>query len=190
MSARSGWKPIGELSKVNEAEGNLIKKIGGQKALHFVKDKLNITSDDINITMFPLAVFDKENNFVLRAPIKWDNDSGYVSTAGSIKQGSMVKVSHATIDDVLKGVNEAVADISNIRFTPKAGLVFSCTARKWLLGTKIENERERLFETIKKNIPISGFPTFGEIGAIRDKKSREYSPTYFHNETYVIFVFG
>ena len=74
-------------------------------------------------------------------------------------------------------------------FAPSAALVFSCTARKWILGAKTTEETERLYEQLGARVPLAGVPVYGEYCPHR-RADGSYSRTYFHNETYVVLLLG
>jgi hypothetical protein len=42
---------------------------------------------------------------------------------------------------------------------------------------------------IGRRIPLIGLPSFGEIGPFRNEAG-EYTPTFFHNVTFVVCLFG
>ena len=58
----------------------------------------------------------------------------------------------------------------------KAALVFTCAARKWLMGTLIEQEVEHLRTA---GVPFAGFYGFAEIGPLG-------GGTGVHNQTCVV----
>lgn len=190
ISSRSGWKPVGEANIVEQVSGKKIQRIGGVTALEFVEKQLGYSVREVDPRLFPLAIYDSHQNFFIREFIAWDHDSGEITLAAKIKEGDLVRITHGTFSDVIGAVDQVLNDIQNASFEPVGAFVISCAARKWILSHQINEERERLFKLLKRKIPVVGYASFGEIGPIRNGFNSSYSKNYFHNETYVLCIFG
>ena len=73
-------------------------------------------------------------------------------------------------------------------FQPSAALIVSCAGRKWLLGDRIQEEVSELVKGGCADVPIAGFPSFGEIAPL--PQGSGYSDNLFHNMTYVLLLLG
>jgi len=182
----SGWTPIGKRTKITHAEKNIVFKIGDQSALNFYKHYLG-ESDFMGVTEYGLAIFDKdEESFYLRGALTFDEEQGYISFGSSIPEGAIVQLTHTTrdniIDAVKKSVNSAVIEYPGSN--PSIALCFSCAARKWVLGTRVEEEYQVLQRDFP-DLPVVGFYSGGEIGPIGIGK-----PIGVHNYTFVCLLMG
>ena len=69
---------------------------------------------------------------------------------------------------------------------PEAALVFSCAARKMLLGTRTAEEFGIVREVLGTEVPVCGFYGYGEIGPLAGA-----SPAAnYHNEAFVCLLMG
>jgi len=191
INTASGWKPLGEYGNVDESEGNILYHIDGQTAFNFMGEQQGLPPAEVSLGLIPIAVYDKRNseNFFLRTPVKIDIDSGKITYFGSIAKGSWVRVCTATEEDVAEGVNQALAGIGTLKFTPVCAIVISCGARKWILKERVFEEVSRVFDVLGYSLPLIGFPSFGEIGPFL-KPDSQYTDVYFHNVSYVVLIMG
>jgi hypothetical protein len=114
--------------------------------------------------------------------------SGAITLFGSIDEGALVRICIATREDVIKGVKKAIETMGR-GFTPSAAIVISCAGRKWILQDCGKAEVRQILETLGMRVPLAGFPSFGEISPFHEPQGA-YSPTFFHNETFVICLLG
>ena len=87
------------------------------------------------------------------------------------------------------GVKISLDGLKNLDFEVAGALVISCAGRKWILGSKVKEETERLFSMLGHKIPLAGYPSFGEIGPFRNPDNT-YTDSFFHNETYILLFIG
>lgn len=177
----SGWKPVGESGVVTRSEANVVYEIDSLPALSFYRrflgDRATPTGDR------PLAVLDGNSIKYLRASIEdYDPETGAITFFGDIPLGAKVQITIADNDSILNGAGDAVDQALKKypgRGSPDGALIFSCSARKMLLGTKIGEEQTVIFNKLENHIPYAGFYGYGEIA---DEE--------FHNETCVVALLG
>lgn len=181
MGVSSGWVPIGHRGTVTDAEGPVVRTIDGVPAMAFYQRYLG---PYIEATPeYPLGIFlSGGGQPVLRAPIRSDSATGAITFTGDVPVGAVVQISEAAREDMLDACRRsAEAALDGLEGRPvAAGLVFSCAARKQLLGTRTGAEVEILSALLPSNAPISGFYTYGEIAPVRGRVVAD-----FHNETFV-----
>ena len=101
----------------------------------------------------------------------------------------MVRITVADRSAILEGCTESVgkafADYPHGK-TPAAALLFSCAARKLLLGTGTGKEIGIVKSVIGAEVPVCGFYGYGEIGPANTKDPA----SKFHNETFVSLILG
>ena len=181
--ATGGWQAVGIEKHVTHSEGNIVYTIDHEPALDVFKSYFGLPEDmdakkDVvaNIgVQYPLHVYDKDGNAVIRAPLIGNDDDGSLIFAGGVAQGATVKFSVPPSFEILDRVFEETQHLK--RAIPDADILilFSCKARHMALGPLIYDEIQGLRKLW--NVPMLGFFTYGEIGALRNRKCE------FHNET-------
>ena len=191
MTIASGWKPIGEIADVEEAEGTCIKRVGGQTTAEFITQQFGKPPTEGDLGVVTLAAYQEKGSLTgaQRSPLSIEHDSGAITYFASIDEGTPVQVCFATRDDVISGVEEAINKIPELNFVPKAALVISCAGRKWILGDRTTEEVANLRRILPNDLPLIGLPTFGEIAPLR-KSDGSYTGSYFHNVTYIVTLIG
>jgi hypothetical protein len=185
----SGWKPMGEPGLVTRSEVSLVHEIDGRPAIEFYRDRVGENASPGAET--PLAILDDAGAIAyLRATLPpFVQESGAINYFGDVREGSMVQITVVDRTSILDGcrasVEKAFSDYPHGK-TPAAALMFSCAARRIMLGTRTGEEVRIAGSVIGSQIPICGFYGYGEIGPrdSRDPISR------YHNETFVTLIFG
>ena len=191
LHAASGWTPTGQPGRVDASAGNAVQRIAGVSPQSFIRAQLGKSLGEVDLGIVPLATCheDDPTHFALRTFSHVDDQTGAITTFGSIPAGSTVRVCTASREDVLRGVDDAVAGVRDAVRNPVAALVISCAGRKWVMDDAWPEEVERLFAAMGRRFPLVGFPSFGEIGPFR-KADGSYTSTRFHNVTYVVCLLG
>lgn len=191
VNSASGWAPVGDLGCIEQCEGSRVDRISGMTPQAFMREQIGKSPGETDLGIVPLATFDAEasGRFFLRTPSRLDPATGAVTMFGRMDSNASVRVCTATLEDVLHGVDEAMKGVANAPFVPAGALVVSCAGRRWLLEDRSREEVERVFAALGRRIPLAGLPSFGEIGPFR-KDNGSYTPSYFHNATLVICLFG
>lgn len=191
LHAASGWLPVGAEGVVEACSGNIVQRIGGQTAFAFLREQLGVTPGELDIGIVPLAEYPpgSDGNPILHAPSRLDPAGGTIDVVGGIPEGARVRVCTATRDDVLRGVENAIAGVQRAGFEPAGVLVVSCAGRRWVLEDRCREEIERLLAALGHDLPVAGFPSFGEIGPFLTAAGA-YTPVYFHNTTCILWLIG
>jgi hypothetical protein len=141
---------------------------------------------------YPIAVFPhgSDGPFHLRAVLDSDLASGSLRVAGEVLEGSLIRLTEVLPEGILAGSTESAhkALESYRGEDPLLAFVFSCAARKWVLGTRAEEEIGLLLDTFRRagvEPAIAGGYCFGEIGPASHGALSE-----FHNETCVTVLLG
>lgn len=181
----SGWQPMGPRSKVTRSEGPVVAELDGQRAQDWFEGYFGAREQPS--PEHPFAVYDPPDTdqFYLRAPFQRGPDGAIIFT-GDIPAGSAVRITEATREAILGGAADAVrASAQSFEGAPSGLLVFSCAARKQVLGTRTREEIERLRDRTGRDLPLAGFYTYGEIARLGPEQ-----PVRFHNETVVAVLLG
>jgi diguanylate cyclase (GGDEF)-like protein len=170
------WVPFGKEFSITKAKDNVVYEIDGRPALDvYVKyfgDE--ILKHPISAMEIPIAVR-RDHHLVARACVGIDKETKSVTYAGDLKEGERFKFS---IGDPNLIYESAHATLSFLQKVPvETVFVYSCVARKQLLGSSIEIETKHLNDIA----PTNGFFTYGEFYSFKERKE-------FFNQTKTVLV--
>lgn len=197
---RHGWESIGNRFKCTKARGNVVYELGNKKALDVYKDCLGGARAKklpaIGLE-YPMGLIDEKlkiegyDYFYIRCPVGINEKDGSVTFAASIPEGKEVTLTYSSRASIINGSRLAAAQAKKTLGTikPKLIMMFSCVARKMVLGRRTNDEVNAVKKVLGKDIPLIGFYTYGEIGPL-DKRVPALSSTRWHNETVVLWVLG
>ncbi|MEZ4381134.1 MAG: FIST N-terminal domain-containing protein [Nannocystaceae bacterium] len=196
VGVENGTCPVGEVGRVDAAEGNTILRIDGRSALEFVADRLGkspdaFTHQDIGVVNFQCSARADMRDSLYRSIAQWRRESGALETFGPVEVGQYVRVALVTSDELLAGIDgvlDGVGGAADRAFTPVAALGISCAGRKWFLGPRFAEEIEAVRARFP-GLPIIGFPSLGEISP-RRRGDGSYSRNLFHNVSFVLTLLG
>ncbi|MBC8417108.1 MAG: FIST C-terminal domain-containing protein, partial [Desulfobacterales bacterium] len=122
-----------------------------------------------------------------RATMSVNRQEGSITFAGEIPEGAMVRLTCGDNTSILEAAGKAaqlaMADMG--KKTLAMIFVYSCMARKLVLGRRTREEIEHIRQEVGTGIPMVGFYTYGEYCRIR-----RHGPSLLHNETVTISVIG
>ncbi|MEE9571008.1 MAG: adenylate/guanylate cyclase domain-containing protein, partial [Gammaproteobacteria bacterium] len=183
FSVSSGWDPVGRRNTITEADGRVVHRIGDMKALDFYRDYLGDHSKPA--AEFPLAVHD-DAGFYTRVPVHYDDEDASVTFGAAIPEGAVVQLSETTPTRIMDQVRASVAEASALHGDdPAAALVFSCNARKGILGTHAVEELHAVQNTLATGVPILGFYGFAEFSPLKRDE-----PCRLHHCTMITVLLG
>ncbi|MEA1982440.1 MAG: FIST N-terminal domain-containing protein [Campylobacterota bacterium] len=151
------WTPIGKEFTLTSTEGNLLKTIDDENAISVYKKYLgeNIFKDGAReLSNFQL-LYQEGSTTVSRTPMAVKGDA--LVFAAPLKKGQKVQFGFSNASSVISGSQEISKEIQNK--TAQAIFIYSCIARKTLLGKTLEKE----FKEFEDIAPTSGFFTYGEF---------------------------
>lgn len=189
----SGWKPISRVGIVTRSDGGIVHEIDHKPASNFyhfyLSNSIDLTSTRLT-GEYPLAVFETEasEDFYLRAPLSGKYQIGQsITFMGDVPQGSRVQVTHGTSDELVAATQLSIEQCHhNYPGKSPAGLIiFSCSARRWLLGPRTREEYDLCQTLLDPALPVCGFYTYGEIAPLKPK-----GETFYHQETFVSVMLG
>jgi hypothetical protein len=181
----SGWQPLSRKAVITKCDSPVVYEIDHQPATKFYQHYLG----DLPISgEYPLAIFEEEHDcFYLRASNHWDLEAGSILFAGEIPDQASVQITYASCDHIVSATQDSIEQ-ALARYPgkkPAVALLFSCAARRWLLGYRTKEEYELGQQLIETDIPIFGFYTYGEIGPLEIG-----GDTRYHQETLVTVLIG
>ncbi|MEM8502362.1 MAG: FIST N-terminal domain-containing protein [Cyanobacteria bacterium P01_D01_bin.1] len=182
----SGWQPLSRKAVITKCDSPVVYEIDHQPATKFYQHYLG----DLPISgEYPLAIFENEHDdcFYLRASNHWDLETGSILFAGEIPDQANIQITYASCDHIVAATQDSIKQALKHYpgEKPAAALLFSCAARRWLLGHRTKEEYELGQQLLATDIPILGFYTFGEIGPLEIGGDACY-----HQETLVTVLIG
>jgi PAS domain S-box-containing protein len=159
------WQTLGQEMVVTKSEASTVYEINGEKAVDIYEHYLGKDVSENILTFgieFPI-IFKSNGIDVARAAIAVDYENGSITFAGEIKQNTKIKFGFANVEHIETKNKEILKE----EFTNKseAIYIYSCSARRLMLGNYLKNE---IFN-LNQIAPTSGFITYGEF--FHDSKS-------------------
>jgi PAS domain S-box-containing protein len=151
------WTPIGQEFIITKSNGTIVEEINNETATSLFEKYLGKSVFENNAKALPdfQFLYNEGNTIVSRTPLAVDGTS--LVFAAPLKQGQKVQFGFANSSSVISGAKDIHKSISSN--PAEAIYIYSCIARKTLLGKVLENEFNQ-FEAIA---PTAGFFTYGEF---------------------------
>lgn len=183
--SQGGWEMFGLEKKVTKSRGNVLLEIEGKNALELYKKYLGPEAEGLpgSALLFPLSVtLPQTSEQVVRTILSIDEESGSMTFAGDIPEGSQVRLMKANFDKLTLAASDAALQITNSGIkSPKVALLISCVGRKLILNKRTDEEVEAIRTIFGKQTLITGFYSYGEISPIIKGE-----PCQLHNQTMTI----
>lgn len=184
-------RPVGEVGTITDGFGTRIRAIDGRPAMEFVERAVGVPllRADQGIIAFDVHNPDEPGLPHLRSMLPLaDGGKGGVQLFGRIREGQQVQVCRAQPDDLIRQVRDLGSSLAELDFSPRAGLIVSCSGRKEMLGSRIEQDVRAIAEATSPEISLAGFASFGEFGPAAGLDG-ERSPQFF-NMACVLLLLG
>jgi hypothetical protein len=178
----TGWHRVGEPGRVTRASGAVVHEIDGSPAIEFYRKYLGAGAKPS--VELPLAILNGNGEVdYLRA--SWgevDEASGAVTFLGALPADARVCLTMADRDSILTGCSQSLATAkSNL---PAGAVVFSCCARRLLLGTRTAEEVKLIRGLLGDSVAVCGFYGYGELSP----RMGDGAGTKYHNESFVTLL--
>ena len=191
IAVGNSLQPVGQPGQINASDGTCIHRIDGMPAMDFIERETGkpVLQSDRGIVSLTIVNPDAPAEKRLRSIVPdFSTDAGHLGLYGGIENGKLVQVCLASPEQLLQEVQAIAERARTATFEPKAAIIVSCGGRKHMLGPRIEHEVSALSAAFPKQLPLVGFPSFGEIAPL--KNDTGYTRNLFHNMTYVLLLLG
>jgi len=151
------WTPIGKDMIVTKAKGNILYELDGLPIYDVYKKYLGEdVIDDFPKSSFEFPLIIKKNHILIARDPLLKTDDNALMFAGDFEEGDVVSFSFGNIEDI---EDEATEYFNKFKTIPAESIfVYSCAARKSLMGDKLEDE----INILESLAQTSGFFTYGE----------------------------
>ena len=151
------WEPIGKEFTITKAHGNVVEEIDGYKAVDFFKRYLGEEIFYNYARALPdFQLLRKEGDATIaRTPMITDGEK--IIFAASMQEGQKYQFGFAHATSIVKASRKIEEKL--VEKPVESVYIYSCIARKTLLGSTLEAE----FESFERIAPTAGFFTYGEF---------------------------
>ena len=151
------WTPIGKEFTITSSKANKLYTIDNEPVIDFFKKYLGdeiFHNDAIALPDFQL-LYKEGSTVVSRTPMAVEGES--IIFAAPLKEGQTVQFGFSNTSAVVSGSKKITKSL--LKQPAEAIYIYSCIARKTLLGKMLEKE----FSPFESLAPTSGFFTYGEF---------------------------
>ena len=170
-----GCRPVGDTLVVTEAEANVVRGLGGRRALEVLQETVGRLDESdrqlvnrglhLGVAMSEYGESFERGDFLIANVMQIDPEAGAVVIGNEVRVGQTVRFQvrdAATADEDLVELLEAHRQHAP---ATQAALLFSCNGR----GTRLFDQPDHDASTIRRelgDIPLAGFFAQGEIGPV------------------------
>ena len=172
-----GCRPIGDAYIITQAEGNVIRELGGRPPLVRLREMAAaLPSRDQELLAQGLQlglVIDEyrtepgQGDFLIRGVVGADPDSGAIAVGDEIQVGQTVQFhvrdAESADEDLRRALERESAVLDGRR--PAGALLFTCNGRGSRLFTEPDHDAG-LIAAVLGDIPVAGFFCAGELGPV------------------------
>ena len=151
------WYSVGKEFTITKSEGNIVEEIDGKKAIEVFKQHLGEEVFNKELSLLPdfQLLYKNGSTVISRTPLYTDGDK--VVFCGPFEKEQKVRFGFSNAAAVISGAQRIASSLTEK--PAEAIYIFSCIARKVLLGEVLENE----FKAFQSTAPTAGFFTYGEF---------------------------
>lgn len=171
--SRGGWTAFGPSRRITRADTSRLYELDGQPALALYKKYLGDYARDLPSAalLFPFEMLDGQRKplGLLRTILGIDEATQSLLLAGSVEEGTYVRLMHASADELVDGAEQAASDaVGNEDSAGGLALLVSCIGRKLVMGERVHEEVTAVAEQLGAGFTLAGFYSNGEISPLRD----------------------
>ncbi len=183
--SQGGWDAFGPVRVVTESKSNVLYSLDNIPALELYKNFLGDKAKDLPgaALLFPLCIKLENGDLLVRTILSIDEKTGTMTFAGDLPQGAKVQFMMANFDRLIDGAMNAASQSKTLK-EPKWVFMVSCVGRKLVLGQRIDEELESVYDELGPQAVYSGFYSNGEISPILTT-----TKCSLHNQTMTITTY-
>jgi hypothetical protein len=169
--AKHGYSAASLPMMATEVDGLCVRRIAGRPALEVYREVLGDDGSALRPSAYvalaqehPFGLIQPDGSHLIRVVRMSDNDSDLMTFA-ELPPFAAINVMAGRPDDLLGAAGPVVVEALDGR-EASVLLVFSCAARREVLGDRV-SEEAALFQAAAGSIPTFGFYTYGEFARNR-----------------------
>lgn len=168
-SSYGGWSIFGPERSITRSEGSVVYEIDGLPALDLYKKYLGEKSAELPSSglLFPMQIWSTQDpqDRVVRTILKIDEEKQSITFAGDMPQGYTAQLMRGNADHLIDGALHAARQIQSCDPHGLA-IAISCVGRKLLLGERVDEEVEVVYNSMPQGTKQIGFYSYGEISPL------------------------
>ena len=191
-----GCRPIGESHVITSGERNLIRTLGGRKAMDVLRETIEsvgrrereLLENGLLIGRVVNEYRDRfgRGDFLIRGVMGLDPDAGVVAIGDSVRVGQTVQF-HVRDEETASEDLSLLLDAEQVRGEALGALLVSCNGRGTRLFNDPDHDASMLASRLvpaegHERVPIAGLFAAGEIGPVG-------GPSFIHGHTASAAVF-
>ncbi|MEO7221846.1 MAG: FIST N-terminal domain-containing protein [Devosia sp.] len=184
-----GWDAFGPRRRITRADGNQLFELDDKPVLDLYDSYLGEEEKDQTASgvMFPLLISppDRPQHTVVRAILGMDRANGSMTFAGSMPEGSSVRLMRGNVDRLAMGAADAARQVRDRMPENVSGeqlaLMVTCIGRFLLMGERAVEEIAFARDELGPDVHCMGFYAYGEISPAEGACGGE-----LHNQTMTI----
>ncbi len=188
-SSKGGWDSFGIERTVTKSDENILYELDGEPALDLYKTFLGPQKAKElpgSGLLFPLSLREDESKkAVVRTILAVNEEDKSLTFAGSLPQGSNVRMMKANMDRLIDGAEKSALESNELNDQTQFALLISCVGRRLVLKQMVEEEVEVVREVLGSKAIISGFYSYGELAPFG-----KFEACRLHNQTMTITTFS
>ncbi len=168
-----GWDVLGPEREITRSQGKVLYEVDGEPALAMYKKYLGKMADRLPAsgTLFPLALSCGEDTdeYKVRGILSVNEEDQSISFAGDMPQHSHVRLMRTDYDHLVEAAGKAASSLHLPRRQPRGELLciaISCVGRRLVLGPRVEDEIEAVFDSLPPGTRQIGFYSHGELSPL------------------------
>ena len=171
----SGYDRFGYQRTITRSEGNVVFEIDNEPALNLYQRYLGDYAIEMpsSAQLLPLFLVNPDDNSksVVRTLSRFDSQTGSLTFNGELPEGSHVYLMKGNVDGLIEGalISALLAkECCRDRWEPELVLCIAGAGRPMILGTREEDELEKVSDSLGSNGYVVGYYGYGEIAPNRD----------------------
>ena len=170
-----GCRPIGETLVVTEAEANVVRGLGGRRALEVLQETVGGLDESdrqlvsrglhLGVAMSEYGENFERGDFLIANVMQIDPEEGAVVIGNEVRVGQTVRFQVRDAETADEDLVELLKAHRQQSPATQSALLFSCNGR----GTRLFEQPDHDASTIRRelgDIPLAGFFAQGEIGPV------------------------
>lgn len=186
-ASMGGWDAFGPKRIITRSNANVLWEIDNKPALEVYKEYLGKHAAELpaSALLFPLSVqISGSQHTVVRTILSIDEETGAMTFAGDLPEGSEVQLMKSNIDRLVAGA-EGAAGRCELSGPPQFALLVSCVGRRLVMGQRTEEEIEAVQHAAHApNCRVTGFYSYGELSP-----QGKFERCNLHNQTMTVTMF-
>lgn len=188
---KGGWDMFGPEKIITKSVGNVLYDIDNECALDLYKKYLGKYADSLpsSALLFPISMKSADNELsIVRTILSIDEKNKTMTFAGSIPEGSRIRLMKSNFDRLVYAASEAGEEaVQSLGKNIKAdvAIIISCIGRKIILADRAEEEVHAAIEHFSPDTTVAGFFSYGEVAPYKHTNT-----SFLHNQTITITTFA